>query len=750
MRELLTRNHFRLLLWAGIVFTLIIIPFSLFLSNQFSKYAHSQMDLFHRDKVVHTASQTEFILNKLKSYGLNMYEDRTIQGWLQRERPDPLADMEVLNTLTTFMSTEPFIRRAYLMNLRTRQAFDSQTGVTSFEAFQDQVMLKRVQEQQSLFLQFQPHEAQGDAHLSLVVPSTPAKRDIRGYLVLLLDNRALQTHLLAHNEELGTNLIVLDEEGRNVLGGEGSGESIAALLSGARTDGAAPSVVEFDTGRRLFVNSAAIPSQKWTVHSLTEMRSFRSQADSFQRRIVMYSLLLLVLLLTAAMWNSRRAVRPFRHLAEQLQRKFNADAGHSSAPPVVRDEYSMLKYGIEKLSNQVDEMNVSLRDRQGIVKAEYLRQWVLQGRLGRAVRGEIAEATDLFAKEKLRLAVIKIESYHAFAERYDFESRRLFTYALCNIAEEVVRGEGGAFEAVDFAGDHIVLLIGLDRDESDMMAILETAKKHVRQYIRVNIVVAVSDAKDIDDDLRAVYDFVLELTLLKFINGSDRIYTEGDYERYVHMMDPVVERKGVEKLLASVKAGNGEQVVESLDELFGQLAAMKFSECKVQLTVLLFSVVKEFEKLSALQGVDGIEKQLAGFPTLQDLRRWLEQELMEIMERLNSRQGSDRKGKLAEEMAAYIAYRIHDPMLSADDVAEHVSLSAKYVRQIFMETHNQSLSAYMLDLRVNKVKELLVTTALSVSDIGERSGFLTKSHFFTAFKKATGVTPNQYRQQHST
>jgi AraC-like DNA-binding protein len=109
----------------------------------------------------------------------------------------------------------------------------------------------------------------------------------------------------------------------------------------------------------------------------------------------------------------------------------------------------------------------------------------------------------------------------------------------------------------------------------------------------------------------------------------------------------------------------------------------------------------------------------------------------------------DRKEKLTEEMVTFIDYHIHDPMLSAEDVAGHVSLSAKYVRQIFMETQEKSLSAYILDLRINKVKELLVTTTLSITDIGERSGFLTKSHFFTAFKKATGLTPNQYRQQYS-
>jgi YesN/AraC family two-component response regulator len=393
-------------------------------------------------------------------------------------------------------------------------------------------------------------------------------------------------------------------------------------------------------------------------------------------------------------------------------------------------------------------MNISLRDHHHLIKTEYMRQWVLQGRMNRTIRDEISDMTSLIHRERLRLVVMKIESYHHFVERYDIDSRRLLKYALCNIAEEVIRLEGGAVEAIDLASDNIVLLIGLDRTEDEMKTLLEAIKLHIRQYIRLNVSIAMSEPKHTDDDLRSVYDYVNDLTLLKFVSGSDRIYTENDYERYVQMIQPAAELKSIDKLLALVKAGNSEQVVQRLEELFSQLAAMKFSECKVQLTVLLFAVVKEFDKLSALQGLDGIDKLLVGFPTLQDLRRWLERELLDIINQLNNRQGLDRKEKLAEEMVAYIDYHIHDPMLSAEDVAKHVSLSAKYVRQIFMEMKSQPLSAYILELRINKVKELLVTSTMSVTDIGERSGFLTKRYFFTAFKKATGLTPNQYRQQH--
>ncbi|MBU7315626.1 AraC family transcriptional regulator [Paenibacillus oleatilyticus] len=749
MRHLFSKNYVRIYLWIGMIFTMIIIPFSMFLANQFSKYAYSQMDLFNRDTMLQTASRTEFLLNKLKAYGLHMYQDSTVQEWLQSSGRSPLDDMDALHALTNYMSTEPFIKRAYLVNVHKEQAIDSLKGLVSFEKFGDAAMLKKIREDRPLFLQFFYHETGGEPYLALIVPSTPARKDHRGYLVLLLDNRALQENLLGLNKEPGMDLMIVDGQGRNVLG---TTENDAAILNELRRLKPANSETQVMTvrGMQLFVNSAPLASQKWTVYSLTELKAFKRQAQAFQTKIVGYSLLLLVLLLLAAFWNSRRMVKPFRRLADQLQRRIVQESRHSAlALPAAGDEYSILKSGIELLSSRVDEMHQSLRGHSGLLKAEYLRQWLLQGRMNRTLREGIARESELLASDLIRLAVVKIDAYRDVAETYDFASRQLLKYAMGNIAGEIISGEGGALETIDLASDHIVFLIGLDRDDAEVRKLLETIKGHIATYVRLQVTIAVSDLKHLEDDLRSVYDFVLELTLLKFISGEDKVYTEGDYESYVRLLQPLSDPKSLDKLLVAVKSGKKDQVVLLLEELFGQMAAVKYSECKVRLTVILFTIMKEFDKLRALQGVDGIDKQLDRFSTLQEARHWLEAELFAVMDQLGSRKGGDRKEKLAEEMINYVLYHIHDPMLSVEAIAEHVSLSAKYARSIFQEVRGVSLSNYILNTRIEKVKELLVTTTMSVADIGERSGFLTRSHYFTAFKKATGLTPNQYRLHHT-
>ncbi|WP_237566251.1 helix-turn-helix transcriptional regulator [Paenibacillus sp. EZ-K15] len=133
------------------------------------------------------------------------------------------------------------------------------------------------------------------------------------------------------------------------------------------------------------------------------------------------------------------------------------------------------------------------------------------------------------------------------------------------------------------------------------------------------------------------------------------------------------------------------------------------------------------------------------FATLTEVREWLKEETGRIIRQLSDQKGFNRKEKLIGEIIEYVRYHTHDPLLSVDDIADHIALSAKYVRQLFHEQYGMPLSNFILNERLGKVKELLEQTSMQITEIAEQSGFQTKSHFFTAFKKATGMTPSQYR-----
>ena len=88
-------------------------------------------------------------------------------------------------------------------------------------------------------------------------------------------------------------------------------------------------------------------------------------------------------------------------------------------------------------------------------------------------------------------------------------------------------------------------------------------------------------------------------------------------------------------------------------------------------------------------------------------------------------------------------------------MVQHVSVkslvayitSAKLDWRFIRITMNQSLSDYIMQVRMNSAEELLRSTSLSVSEISDRTGFVNSSYIFTIFKKVNGCTPNSFRQR---
>ncbi|AZS13793.1 helix-turn-helix domain-containing protein [Paenibacillus lutimineralis] len=716
-------TYVRFFIWSSIMLSILIIPFSLFFADRFSHYAYEQAGEFNQEKIGQTVERTQYMLMKLKLYSLNIYEDQSIQNWMYAQTDDELVDAEALRVLTKYLANEPFIDRAYLINTRLEKGISSTIGLARFPEFPDNEILLYLDANRPEFLRYFDHRTGDDSYLALIVPSTPARKEYYGYLVVLLDKKKLQKLFLTDHAETGNGLMILDDSGSLILG-DSSGLDLEKLNNTRKsTDSGSYELV--DNGVKWFVNYTAMPPQNWMMYSFTDLKNFQRKAQSFQWAIVMCSLLLLAVLFLAAFWHSKRFFGPLRRLADQLQRKVGLQA---------KNEYGVIEQGVELLRNHFS-----------LIKAEYLRQWILQGRLYQSTREAISRESELLAFDLIRLVVIKIDSYSTFSEKYDFSSRRLMKYAMGNIAEELLREPGRVIEFVDFGGDHIVVLVGEANPDGDLIGALQTVRREVEKSTGLNITIAASDARHVHDDLRKVYDEISDLTMFKFISGDDKIYTSQDYESYLQTQRTLLDDTLTEHLIQSVRSGNEERMLSMLEELFLQLQTMKYSECKFQLNLLFFTIVKSFNKLTSIQSVESIENHLKHFSTLSEVSDWLKEELLRIINLLTSRKGFSRKDKVVEEMVEYVHYHIHDPMLSVDEIAEHVSLSKKYVRQLFDEVRGVSISNYILNTRIDKVKELLRNTDLPITDIFEQSGFQTKSHFFTAFKKAMGMTPNQYR-----
>lgn len=82
--------------------------------------------------------------------------------------------------------------------------------------------------------------------------------------------------------------------------------------------------------------------------------------------------------------------------------------------------------------------------------------------------------------------------------------------------------------------------------------------------------------------------------------------------------------------------------------------------------------------------------------------------------------------------------------LSLKKIAEHFHLNASYISQLIRSETGLTYTQYVTELRMNKAKELLKTTSLSLAEVSEAVGFNDYFYFIKKFKKEVGVTPGKY------
>ena len=81
-----------------------------------------------------------------------------------------------------------------------------------------------------------------------------------------------------------------------------------------------------------------------------------------------------------------------------------------------------------------------------------------------------------------------------------------------------------------------------------------------------------------------------------------------------------------------------------------------------------------------------------------------------------------------------------------DELAALCAATRECVTRRFAVDHGYPLSAFLKELQIARAISLLRHSALSTTTIAYRCAFGTRRTFFRAFRRRTGITPDQFRR----
>ncbi|HER2177857.1 TPA: helix-turn-helix transcriptional regulator, partial [Streptococcus pyogenes] len=124
---------------------------------------------------------------------------------------------------------------------------------------------------------------------------------------------------------------------------------------------------------------------------------------------------------------------------------------------------------------------------------------------------------------------------------------------------------------------------------------------------------------------------------------------------------------------------------------------------------------------------------------IQTMQKLVDPKLLDAKER-----GDQRLNPQISEAVAYVEAHLSEHV-TLREIADMLHLNSSYFSVLFKEQIGINFSEFLTRTRIQRAKEMLVQTALPISEIAEQVGYQTDKYFIKVFKSLEGLSPSKYR-----
>ena len=202
----------------------------------------------------------------------------------------------------------------------------------------------------------------------------------------------------------------------------------------------------------------------------------------------------------------------------------------------------------------------------------------------------------------------------------------------------------------------------------------------------------------------------------------------------------------IQHMLSAISEGNCEMANQAFDAFFESVDEANKSVLLMQKIYIQFA--NELVTLANAHRIELNYQEIHSVITAKEHPQFVQYAhalLTNICEQ-RSRQIGDTKSSTNALILDYIQGHFTDYDISIEKVAQETNTTPSLVRSVVHQESGFLYRDYIVHLRLEYAKKLLLSTKLNVSDICAKTGYANTSYFVRLFRENTGVTPSKFRQ----
>jgi AraC-type DNA-binding domain-containing proteins len=539
--------------------------------------------------------------------------------------------------------------------------------------------------------------------------------------------------------------IVISHGDRNKLTQDISSESyIKKILDDKKDKGSFTDTIE---GRKYQISYIKSSRLGWFFINRSEYSQLFESMTTFQKFIFIITSIFMFIGILIAGYSTSKIYNPLRNIIKEISA---SDLAAQESKEL--NEYEYLKGSFNKLSVDVSQLKYHIRRNSDVKRKELLRHLLQDGAANlEKHRADMEQVGIDLSLKYLKVIVLQFDNYHELKDKYSLEDLSLFRFAISNIANELLSSLYKV-ESYEDEAEHVAIILNSEDSNGldNISPVLSDIQKHIERIFGFSVTVGTGELVEDIKNIKESYSNAVNTIKYRLVYGKNSVI---DYSILLKTQDreyeyPVMMEKQV---LDALKLGNIVKLNTAFDNFFNNIKQNSYGTILLSLTQLSLKIVSTGKTMtgSAKEGLnleyEFIHQQLITLETLMDIKNWLLEICQTIIE-IKSSKADYKKDETVQKITNYIENNYFNSNLSVDEIANIVNFSPNYVRTIFKNNANKSISDYITEQRFNKAKELLQETKYTVKKISELVGFSDSGYFNTAFKRYFGITPEEFRK----
>ncbi|SHN22393.1 response regulator transcription factor [Gracilibacillus kekensis] len=354
-----------------------------------------------------------------------------------------------------------------------------------------------------------------------------------------------------------------------------------------------------------------------------------------------------------------------------------------------------------------------------------------------------------FSTQRYTVVLSFVDNYYLTINRY--QSDTLLQFSINNIVEEVLKQYHPDIQIFYLQRKFIILFPIEGNNQSSLSKTTEQVLKEVHQklnnYLKVSITTVIAENNQNRQDLVTVIKHLLNQEEQRFYYQSASIQR---YQLIHYSQASIFEEYGrvVDSLKTHILNKEPQQITNYLKKEMERIQSQKYPpkmvkdwamklilDIKLNLHALVHFDDRMFQSLTSrdIQEVENME----------ELEATISQICQQFIEHVHTIEAVPKNEDVMKAQR-YVRTHLHEK-ITLKDTADFLHLNPSYFSRVFKKETGESFIEYVTKLKMEKAKELLDTTTVTVEQLSADLGFDNKSYFLKTFKKYTSMSPKDYK-----